>query len=161
MLFYKILFHINAIIKKISLKLIYGNKIVFGRKTTFRRRLNVIIAKDAKIKIGSNCFFNNDCSLNALKEIEIGNDTIIGENVKIYDHNHVFKDKNKRITEQGFKTEKVLIGNNCWIGSNTVILKGVTIGDNVIIAAGSVINFNVGDNKIVKNKKCMEVEDRK
>lgn len=158
---YKAILHINAIIVKIFLKIFLKNRITFGKKTTFRKRFNVFVENNAKIEIGDNCFFNNDCSLNARNQIKIGNNTIMGENVKIYDHNHVFKDKNKKIVEQGFKSEKVSIGNNCWIGSNTVILKGVTIGDNVIIGAGCVISDNIKDNKIVRNKECLEVEDRK
>lgn len=162
MLFYKIIFHINAIIKKLFLKLIYGNKIHFGKKVTFRKRFNVFIDKNARICIGDNCFFNNDCSLNAQQEIRIGNNTILGENVKIYDHNHVFKNKDKNIIEQGFKVDKIIIGNNCWIGSNVVILKGTTVGDNVVIGAGCVINMNIPNNTIVKiNQNQIKIEDIK
>lgn len=161
MLLYKIIFHINAILKKFFLKLIYGKKISFGKKVTFRRRFNIFIENNAKIVIGENCFFNNDCSLNAQQEIIIGKDSIFGENVKIYDHNHVFKNKDERIINQGFKTGKVKIGNNCWISSNVVILKGVTIGDNVIIGAGCVIAKNIANNKIVRNQVDMKVEERK
>lgn len=161
MLLYKTIFHINAILKKFFLKLIYGNKISFGKKVTFRRRFNIFIENNAKILIGENCFFNNDCSLNAQQEIIIGKDSIFGENVKIYDHNHVFKSKDERIINQGFKTGKVKIGNNCWIGSNVVILKGVTIGDNVVIGAGCVITESVENNKIVRNQINMKVEDRR
>ncbi len=149
MQFYKIIFHINAFLKKIFLKLIYGKKIFFGKKVTFRRRFNVFIENNARIEIGEKCFFNNDCSLNAQQEIKIGSYSIFGENVKIYDHNHVFKNKDKRIMEQGFKTEKIIIGNNGWIGSNVVILKGVTIGDNVVIGAGCIIKQDIPSHSIV------------
>lgn len=159
MLIYKIIFHINASFKKVFLKLIYGKQIYFGKKVTFRRRFNVFIENGGKIQIGDNCFFNNDCSLNAQEEIKIGNDTILGENVKIYDHNHVFKNMDKRIIDQGFKKDKVIIGSNCWIGSNVVILKGVTIGDNVVIGAGCTITEDVESNKIVRNQVNMKVED--
>ena len=161
MLLYKTIFHINAILKKFFLKLIYGKKISFGKKVTFRRRFNIFIENNAKIVIGENCFFNNDCSLNAQQEIIIGKDSIFGENVKIYDHNHVFKSKDERIINQGFKTGKVKIGDDCWIGSNVVILKGVTIGDNVVIGAGCVITESVENNKIVRNQINMKVEDRR
>ena len=51
MLLYKTIFHINAILKKFFLKLIYGNKISFGKKVTFRRRFNIFIENNAKILI--------------------------------------------------------------------------------------------------------------
>mgnify|MGYP003303025663 CR=1 FL=1 len=102
--------------------------------------------------IGDNCFFNNDCSLNAHKSIEIGTDCLFGENVKIYDHNHIFKDTRMRIAKQGYKVDNVVIGSNCWICSNVVILKGVKIGDNCIIGAGCIIKKDVPEGTIVKNE---------
>lgn len=49
------------------------------------------------VKIGDNVFFNNGTSIAAKEKIEIGDNCIFGENVKIYDHNHVFKDLQKPI----------------------------------------------------------------
>ena len=74
------------------------------------------------ISIGDNVFFNRDCSINSHKHIEIGDDCIFGENVKIYDHNHVFNRINQLIRNQGYTNENVIIGKNCWIGSNVIIL---------------------------------------
>ena len=82
----------------------------------------------------------------------IGHHTLFGENVKIYDHNHVFNKKNEYVVNQGFSTGKVIIGNNCWIGSNTVILKGSRIGNNCVIGAGCVISGEIPDGTIVKRK---------
>ena len=98
--------------------------------------------------MGSHIFFNNYCSLNALNEIEIGNDCIFGENVKIYDHNHKFNN-DKLFRESGYSIGKVKIGNNCWIGSNVTILKNSEIGDNCVIAAGSIINEKIESNTLV------------
>lgn len=158
MLFYKAIFHIKSIIKKKLLKLIYGRKIKFGKHVSFRRRFNLFIDKKGLVNIGNNVFFNNDCSINAMEKIIIGDNTIFGENVKIYDHNHVFKNKDKLIKEQGFKTDKIEIGKNCWIGSNVIILKGVTIGDNCVIGAGCIINENIESNNIVRRKLTNNIE---
>ena len=54
----------------------------------FRKRFNYQFANDAEIKIGDNVFFNNDVSLNVLESLRIGNNTMFGENVKVYDHDH-------------------------------------------------------------------------
>ena len=83
-------------------------------------------------------FFNNYCSVCAQNEICIGDGTIFGENVKIYDHNHVYKDPSVLIKHQGYTSAPIHIGKHCWIGSNVTILKGVTIGDNCVIGAGCV-----------------------
>ena len=79
------------------------------------------------VKIGDNVFFNNGTSIAAKEKIEIGDNCIFGENVKIYDHNHVFKDLQKPIMKQGFSTKSVHIGSNCWLGSNVVVLCGANI----------------------------------
>ncbi len=152
MLIYKIIWHVNAVLKKCFFNLIYGGSIKFGKNVTFRKRFNLAIDKCAKVKIGDNCFFNNDCSINAQSSIEIGENSIFGENVKIYDHNHVFKSGGVPISEQGYKVDKVVIGSNCWICSNVVILKGVTIGDDCVIGAGCIIKEDVPPKSIVKKK---------
>ncbi len=153
MIIYKIIWHLNAYIKKIILKMLYRGNIDFGKKVTFRRRFNVFIDKGGKLKIGNNCFFNNDCSINCCRDIKIGNDCLFGENVKIYDHNHRFSKRDVLIREQGFKTSDVVIGNNCWICSNVIILKGAKIGDNCVIGAGSIIKSNIDSNSIVFENK--------
>ena len=100
-------------------------------------------------QIGNNCFFNNDCSLAANKLISIGDGTIMGENVKIYDHNHRFN-KDELIKELGYSNGEVFIGKNCWIGSNAVILKGTHISNHCVIGAGCVISGYVPEWTIVK-----------
>ena len=67
-------------------------------------------------------------------------------------HNHCYKDVDVPIKEQGFTTAPVSIGKHCWIGSNVVILKGVTIGDNCVIGAGCVVYKDVPSGSIVVNK---------
>ena len=148
MLILKIYFHMNAIIKKIFYKILYGNKIKFGKRVTFRKGFSLVIEKDAKVEIGDDVFFNNYCSINAMESIKIENNCLFGENVKIYDHNHIFKKKNMLIQKQGFKTNQVLIKKNTWVGSNVVILKGVIIGENCVIQANSLVKGNVSDNMI-------------
>lgn len=100
----------------------------------FRKGFNYQFANDAEIKIGDNVFFNNDVSLNVLESLRIGNNTMFGENVKVYDHDHVFQDVNKPFSKQGYTKKGITIGSNVWVGANVLILKGVSIGDNSVIA---------------------------
>ena len=149
----RILWFLNRITTTLFYKCMYRHSIVLPFSCKFRFGFNIVIAsKKAKIKIGDNCFFNNYCSINAMSTIQFGNDVIVGENVKIYDHNHKYNNSNVLIKEQGFSLSPVVIGNNCWIGSNVTILKGVTIGDNCVIGAGCVIFKNVPSNTLVINK---------
>ena len=131
-------------------KMKYRKKIVIGKGNRFRSRLRIRIEKDGFLEIGKNNFFNNDCSITCLKKISIGNDNLFGENVKIYDHNHVFNSSNKDLKEK-FKTNSVLIGNNNWIGSNVVILKNSSIEDRNVIGAGVIMDKKLDSYNIVKS----------
>ena len=81
-------------IKLIYWKLKYGKRIKIGKKFRFRKGMIINIAKNGYLEIGDNCAFNNYCSINCRNMIKIGNNNMFGENVKIYDNNHVFNDKN-------------------------------------------------------------------
>lgn len=159
MLLLKLLYHTNCYFIKILLRfttIIGKGKIAFGNGTTFRRGFSAMVDKGAEIRIGNDCFFNNYCSLNANKKIEIGEGSIFGENVKIYDHNHLYRDKMLTIKEQGYASAPVKIGKHCWIASNVVILKGVTIGDHCIIGAGCIVYKNVASNTVLINHQALE-----
>lgn len=138
----------NVYIHIAYFKLKYRKHLKLNGKLTFRNGFNIIISGDSFLELGSNCFFNNYCSINCLKHISIGNNCIFGENVKIYDHNHIFN-KESLIRESGYTYSDVIIGNNCWIGSNVTILKNAKIGNNCVISAGCIVNENVEDNTIV------------
>lgn len=127
-------------------------KVVFGKGVHFRKYCSIICSNNGQLTLGENVFFNNYCSINCLYKITIGENTIFGEGVKLYDHNHQFKNKNINIADQGYSYGEINIGSNCWIGSNVTILKGVTIGDNVVIGANCLIYKSVPANTIVKNK---------
>jgi acetyltransferase-like isoleucine patch superfamily enzyme len=120
---------------------------------------NILIYEGAKLELGNNVFFNRYCSINCLGSIVIGDDTIFGEGVKLYDHNHKFKDPTKAIRLQGSTIGSITIGKNCWIGANVTILNNVTIGDNVVIGAGNLIYKSVPSDSIVKNKAQYLIEE--
>lgn len=129
-----------------------NSKIFIGNEVIFRKLCFMRAEKNGIISIGDNTFFNNGCSLNCLAEIKIGNNCLFGENVKIYDHNHSYREKSTLIRQQGYSIGKINIGNNCWLGSNVTILMNVNIGDNVIIGAGCVIYSDVPSNTVLIDK---------
>lgn len=153
MVLIKIYYHLVAIMLNIVYKIIFGKKYLIGKNVTFRSNFKVCIeGKESILEIGDNCFFNNFCSINCLNHVKIGSDTIIGEGVKIYDHNHKFADEIKQIKDQGYSVGEVIIGKNCWIGSNVVFLKGANIGDSCVIGAGCVIDSKIDSHTIIKNR---------
>ena len=82
------------------------------------------------------------------QKIEIQDNTILGPNVMIFDHNHQF-DSLTGVKHRQFDTGEIVIGKNTWIGASCIILKDVHIGNNVIVAAGSVVTKNIPNNVVV------------
>ena len=93
--------------------------------------------------IGNNVLISNFCILDG--DIRIGNKVIFGPFCHLISDTH---DYEKDISK-GKGSRRIIIGNNVWIASNVKILKGVNIGDNCVIGAGSVVDKNVPNNSIV------------
>jgi acetyltransferase-like isoleucine patch superfamily enzyme len=127
--------------------------------TLFRDYCAIRVRQNGILNIKKNVFFNSFCSINCRQSITIGENTIFGENVKIYDHNHKYNNNKFPIVDQGYNSESITIGDNCWIGSNVIILKGVHIGNNSIIGAGTIIYKNVPDNSLVITKQDTILKD--
>ena len=107
---------------------------------------NVNIEKGAlfysKLTIGDNSGIGIDCAVHG--ECHIGNNVMMGPDCIIYTRNHRFDDTEIPMNEQGFAEDKpVYIGDDVWIGSRVIILPGVTVGDHVIIGAGSVVTKDI------------------
>ena len=135
------------------------SKLVFDDLVAFRGKTNFTFHNGGVIKVGRNVFFNDSCSVNCLGSIDIGENVMFGEGVKIYDHNHQYRyDDSKLIIEPNeFKIGKVVIGKNSWIASNVTILSNVEIGENVIIGANCLIYKSVPSNSIVRHTENLSI----
>lgn len=131
------------------------SSVAIGANVQVRNHFHIRSGNNGKLVIGNKVFFNNNCSIHCLSDIFIGDHNQFGEGVKMYDHNHQFRNTHQRISEQGYSTGSIRIGNNCWIGSNVIILKNVEIGDNVVIGAGCTIHQSVPSNTIVINHQSL------
>ncbi len=158
--FIKVLYHNRLLIHhSLDFGLFFGlyfdasdSSVEIGDNVQLRDYCQFRTGMNGKLKIGDRVFFNNHCSITCFNEITIGNDCQFGESVKFYDHNHHFRNKAKLMKQQGYSIGSIRIGNNCWFGSNVIILKDVEIGDNVVVGAGCVIYRSVPSNTIVINK---------
>ncbi|MCE6013863.1 MULTISPECIES: acyltransferase [Lactobacillaceae] len=161
MIITKIIFHLRAIVGRVWYELIFRERLHLGKNVTWRKSFMLMLGKNAKVMIGDGCFFNNFCSINALENVSIGRYCMFGEGVKIYDHNHRFNVSGKLIKEMGYSKARLTIGDNCWIGSNVILLKGANIGNNCVIASGCVISSNIPDGTLVRNASPIELENIK
>jgi acetyltransferase-like isoleucine patch superfamily enzyme len=102
-------------------------------------------AAEAEIVIGEDNWFNNNTMLCAMQSIRVGNECRIGDNVAIMDadfHEINPATRNRSVGE----VKPVKIGNRVWIGSRAMILKGVTIGDNSVVGAMSLVTKDIPAN---------------
>lgn len=105
-------------------------------------------SKGSRIVFGDNVHVNNNCVFIAEGEgIEIGSDTLIGSCCEIIDSDFHDLHPDRRMSGKA-KTAKVEIGRNVFIGNNVKIMKGVTIGDNCVIANGSIVAKSIPDSVI-------------
>lgn len=95
----------------------------------------------SNIKIGRGCFMNFNCCVLDVCEVTIGDGTLIGPNVQIYAADHP---RDPAVRKTGLENGKpVRIGKNVWIGGGAMIMPGVTVGDDAVIGAGSVVTRDV------------------
>lgn len=101
---------------------------------------------DGRIQIGSRSGASA-VVISSRSSVVIGDNTILGGNVRVFDHDfHSLDPSLWRTNEDAehVKTRPVSIGNNVFVGSNSMILKGVSIGDNAVVGAGSVVTKSIG-----------------
>ena len=111
------------------------------------------------ISIGENTFINTNCMFLDNNKITIGKNGLIAPFVQIYTATHPLKASERIIgkpNESRYLTsaKPVTIGDNVWIGGNSVIFPGVTIGDNVTIGAGSVVTKDIPTNVLAFGNPC-------
>lgn len=104
------------------------------------------------ITIGDDVYINFGCIILDCSEVTIGSHTLLGPNIGLYAANHS-TDATERING-GCYGKPIHIGNNVWLGGDVKVLQGVTIDDNTIIGAGSIVTKDIPDNVIAVGNPC-------
>ena len=97
------------------------------------------------ITLGKRIFINSGCKFQDQGGVVIGDDSLIGHNAVLATLNHDLAPSRRA----DMHPARIVIGRNVWIGSNVTVLPGVTIGDNSVVAAASVVTKDVPENSIV------------
>lgn len=109
------------------------------------------------IEVGENFFANYNLTILDVGKVTIGDNVQIAPNVSIYTAGHpIHPDSRNSGYEYGIP---ITIGNSVWIGGNTVILPGVTIGDHAVIGAGSVVTRDIPANRIAAGNPCRVIRE--
>ena len=104
------------------------------------------------IHLGNNFYANYDCIMLDVNHIYIGNNVLLGPRVSLYTAGHPLS---SAVRNSGLEFGKsITIGDNVWVGGNTIINPGVRIGCNTVIGSGSVVTKDIPDNVIAAGNPC-------
>lgn len=118
-----------------------GSKLVCNG-FSFNYGADIQLFKDSTLILGRNSFINSDCKIRCHKEIVIGDDCAIS-------HDFTIMDSDAHELNGNRNTSPIRIGNHVWIGTRVTILKGVSVGNGAVIAAGSVVTKDVPAGSLV------------
>ncbi|MBR2740737.1 MAG: acyltransferase [Oscillospiraceae bacterium] len=165
MLLYKITLHLKWKLKILLLKVLFGKhisvhwndriafsvkvrinddgKIIIGENVEIRENVILNVSCGGIIRIGDSVFISDGCCINSRELVQIDKETMLGQGVKIYDHDHDYHTVDMK---EKFIHSAVMINERVWICSDVIVLKGATIGKRSVIAAGTVVRRDVSPN---------------
>lgn len=116
---------------------------IYGKHTVYHN-VYICLKDNGRLSVGKDGYFNHGVAIQCASEITIGDHVYIAPNVAIQDHDeHV-------IIKEGYEeTKPIHIKDYVWIGKNATILKGVTIGEHSVVAAGAIVTKDVPSHCLV------------
>lgn len=133
----------------------HGSVVTIGKKVRVHSGSKIKVRKNASLILEQGVKINYNCIIACHKEIVVGAGTQFGPSVYLYDHDHDYR---AGLDEDKYLETSITIGKNCWIGANTVILRGTKLGDNCVVGAGSVIKGEFPANSVIVQKRSTEVK---
>jgi acetyltransferase-like isoleucine patch superfamily enzyme len=114
------------------------------------------------ISIGNNTNIGDDVIMAAAKKISIGKNCLISYDVSIIDHNHAFENVDIPPLLQGIDEPKEIeIGDDCFLGAHSFILKGVTLGRHCVVGANSVVTSSFADYSVIAGAPARKIRSLK
>jgi acetyltransferase-like isoleucine patch superfamily enzyme len=121
----------------------------FGDAAEFRPGAYAVVC--SRISLGCRVVIRPGSMLfaNDTGDITIEDDVMLGSGVHIYVGNHRFDDPTRAVIDQGHTlSQPVLLKRGCWVGANAIILPGVTVGENAVVGAGSVVTRDIASSVV-------------
>jgi len=116
-----------------------GDKFLFFSTTV---RSEMVAYSSGRIEIGNNVFVNYGASISAHQLVRIGDGSQLGSYACLMDNDYHSVEDRSQLGE----SKPIILGRNVWLGVRVIVLKGVTIGDNAVIGAGSVVTHDIPAN---------------
>ncbi len=108
-----------------------------------------IRAHEGHVSIGAKSVLGEECTISAYQRVSIGRECIVADRVMMIDFDHGVVEVERPIRQQGIYKRDVRVGHNVWIGYGACLLRGVAVGNNCVIGTNSVITADVPDNAVV------------
>lgn len=125
-----------------------GAQVQLGNKVTLEAGALLAARSGASLILGEKVYINRNCCIVSRESIHLEDGVTIGPGCYLYDHDHDHTVPGK------YTAKPIYIKKNAWIGANCVILKGVTIGEKAIVAAGTIVTKDVPDHTIIRNQRA-------
>jgi lipopolysaccharide O-acetyltransferase len=130
-----------------------------GKSFTSGRSLRIDIHHDGTLIIGDHVEFNDQCQISCAHKLTIGSRVLVASKVFISDHDHNYRCTGSP-NDWGLISQEVSIGDDCWIGNNVSILKGVKLGSRCIVGSGSVVTKSFPNNSIIAGVPAKLIKNR-
>ena len=112
------------------------------------------------LEMGDNSSIGPHGYIGCSGKIKIGSNVMFGPKCSLFAENHLFSDTTSTIKSQGVSNKGINVEDDCWIGSNVIILDGVTIGKGSVIGAGTIITKDIPAYSVVIDKREKIVKSR-
>ena len=123
-------------------------RVTLGRWSWIGHRCKIRV-HEGEFSLGAKSVMGQECTISAFQQVSIGRECILADRVMLIDFDHGVTEVDRPIRLQGIYKRDVRVGNNVWIGYGACVLRGVTVGDNCIVGANSVLTRDVPENAVV------------
>lgn len=150
--YYGLAFSTHGLIVGKNVSIVGSKNIKIGRHVILGNQTWLDAIGTGSISIGSDVSLSQNVHIAAAKAVIIENGCLIGSDVLISDHDHSFGGNSAMILPKNRPLsvrDITKLGENCWLGDNVKILSGVTLGNNVVVAANSVVTRSFPDNVVI------------